>query len=114
MLLCSFGQRGIMAFYRFQLRDPVQPVDGPGHDGAALADDIEATVFAAGVVQRMLLERPHLPRHWALVISQDGREVGTLSLEEACRFVLHWNGIPTAVEAEDAVVIGPAGTRIRP
>jgi phosphoheptose isomerase len=103
-----------MAFYRFQLRDPVEPVDGPGHDGAALADDIEATVFAAGIIQRMLLERPDLPRGWSLAISQDGRDVGALTLDQGCRFVLHWNGIPAATEHEGDVVLGPGVSRLRP
>jgi len=103
-----------MAFYRFQLRDPVQPVDGPGHDGASLADDIEATVFAAGIIQRMLLERPDLPSTWVLAISQDGREVNDLTIEAGCRFMLHWNGLAPASERESDVVLGAATTRLRP
>lgn len=102
-----------MAFYRFQLRDPIEPIDGPGHDGAAVADDLEATVFAAGVIQRMLLERPHLPRHWVLAITCEGREVGALTLEVGSRFVLHWNGIPMEVGYEDEIVLGPGVARPR-
>jgi hypothetical protein len=51
-----------MAFYRFQVCDPVTPIDGRGHDGAALADDIDAMLFAAGIVQRLRKRvRPIIP-----------------------------------------------------
>ena len=39
-----------MAFYRFHVCDPIKRIDGHGHDGAALADDIDAMLFAVPVV----------------------------------------------------------------
>jgi hypothetical protein len=81
-----------MPFYRFHVCDPVNPVDGPGHDGAALADDIDAMLFAAGIIQRLVQEQPAIPRNWAVKVSQDGRQVNTLSFEAGCKVLLrpHW------------------------
>jgi hypothetical protein len=39
-----------MEFYRFHVCDPVNAVDGYGHDCATLADDIDAMLFAAGIM----------------------------------------------------------------
>jgi hypothetical protein len=50
-----------MAFYRFHVCDPVKRIDGHGHDGAALADDIDAMLFAAGIIQRLIREYPSIP-----------------------------------------------------
>jgi hypothetical protein len=55
-----------MAFYRFHVCDPVKRIDGHGHDGAALADDIDAMLFAAGIIQRLIREYPSVPRNWAI------------------------------------------------
>jgi hypothetical protein len=81
-----------MPFYRFHVCDPVNRVDGPGHDGAALADDIDAMLFAAGIIQRLIQEQPAIPGNWAVKISQDGRPVSTLSFEAGCKVLLrpHW------------------------
>ena len=81
-----------MAFYRFQVCDPVKPIDGHGHDGAALADDIDAMLFAAGIIQRLVQEHPSVPRHWAIRISEDSRSVGVLSFEAGLQVLLrpHW------------------------
>jgi hypothetical protein len=81
-----------MAFYRFQVCDPVSPVDGHGHDGAALADDIDATLFAAGIIQRLVQEHPGIPRDWAIRIAQDSRRVGVLSFAAGLQVRLrpHW------------------------
>jgi hypothetical protein len=81
-----------MPFYRFHVCDPFNRVDGPGHDGAALADDIDAMLFAAGIIQRLVQEQPAIPRNWAVKISQDGRSVSTLSFEAGCKVLLrpHW------------------------
>jgi hypothetical protein len=81
-----------MPFYRFQVCDPFSPVDGHGHDGAALADDIDATLFAAGIIQRWVQEHPAIRKNWAVRITQDGRQVGLLPFEDGCKVVLgpHW------------------------
>jgi hypothetical protein len=50
-----------MPFYRFHVCDPINRIDGPGHDGAALEDDIDAMLFAAGIVQRLVQEQPAIP-----------------------------------------------------
>lgn len=83
-----------MPFYRFIVRDPINRVDGPGHDGAALEDDIDATLFAAGVIQRLIREHPSVPNNWLIEIVQDVRPVGQLSFEAGRRVVLdpHWVG----------------------
>jgi hypothetical protein len=77
-----------MPFYRFHVRDPINRVDGPGHDGAALADDIDATLFAAGVIQRLIQHQPSVPRDWSIEIIQDSRRVGLLPFETGCRVML--------------------------
>ena len=77
-----------MPFYRFQVRDPVNPIDGHGHDGAALADDIDAMLFAAGVVQRLVQKHPAVPRNWAIRISQDARLVSVLPFEAGLKVLL--------------------------
>jgi hypothetical protein len=77
-----------MPFYRFHVRDPINRVDGPGHDGAALSDDIEATLFAAGVIQRLVQEHPKVPRNWSIEILQDSRQVGLLPFEKGCQVML--------------------------
>ncbi len=80
-----------MAFYRFHICDPIDRVDGYGHDGAALADDIDAMVFAAGFVQRLLQQSPRLPRSWAIRILRDSRQVGMVTFEAACKTLLRPN-----------------------
>ena len=70
-----------MAFYRFHVCDPVNRIDGHGHDGAALQDDIDATLFAAGIAQRLIREHPLLPRNWAIRVHEDSRLVGVLTFE---------------------------------
>jgi hypothetical protein len=84
--------RWFMAFYRFHVCDPVKRIDGHGHDGAALADDIDAMLFAAGIVQRLVQEYPSVPRNWAIRINQDSRQVGVLSFEAGLQVLLrpHW------------------------
>ena len=77
-----------MASYRFQVCDPIKPIDGHGHDGAALADDIDATLFAAGIVQRLVQEHPSIPRNWAIRILADSRRVGVLSFETGLKVLL--------------------------
>lgn len=86
-----------MPFYRFHVRDPINRVDGPGHDGAALSDDIEATLFAAGVIQRLVQEHPGVPRNWSIEILQDSRQVGLLPFEKGCQVMLRpdWLFVPT-------------------
>jgi hypothetical protein len=81
-----------MAFYRFHVCDPVDRVDGPGHDGAALTDDIDAMLFAAGIIQRLVQEQPTIPRNWAIKIIQDQRRVGVLGFEAGLKVLLrpHW------------------------
>ena len=81
-----------MPFYRFHVCDPIEPIDGHGHDGAALADDIDAMLFAAGVVQRLLREHPAVPRNWAIQITQDSRQVSFLPFEAGLKVLLrpHW------------------------
>jgi hypothetical protein len=81
-----------MAFYRFHVCDPVNRIDGHGHDGAALDDDIDAMLFAAGIVQRLVQEYPSVPRHWAIKIVQEGRQVGALSFQAGLQVLLraHW------------------------
>ncbi|MBI5129203.1 MAG: hypothetical protein HZA66_07155 [Rhodopseudomonas palustris] len=77
-----------MPFYRFHVRDPINRVDGPGHDGAALADDIDATLFAAGVIQRLVQLQPTVPLTWAIEIMQDQRTVCALPFEKGCQVML--------------------------
>jgi hypothetical protein len=81
-----------MAFYRFHVCDPVNRIDGHGHDGAALEDDIDAMLFAASIVQRLVQEYPSVPRHWAIKIVQEGRQVGALSFQAGLQVLLraHW------------------------
>jgi hypothetical protein len=81
-----------MPFYRFHVCDPVNRVDGPGHDGAALTDDIDAMLFAAGIIQRLVQEQPEIPRNWAIRIIQDQRRVGVLGFEAGLKVLLrpHW------------------------
>lgn len=81
-----------MAFYRFHVCDPDKRVDGPGHDGAALADDIDAMLFAAGIVQRLVQEQPAIPRNWAIKITEAARPVGVLPFEAGLKVLLrpHW------------------------
>jgi hypothetical protein len=81
-----------MAFYRFHVCDPVKRIDGHGHDGAALADDIDAMLFAAGIIQRLIQEYPSIPRNWAVRVKQDSRQVGVLSFEAGLQVLLrpHW------------------------
>jgi hypothetical protein len=57
-----------MTFYRFIVRDPINRVDGPGDDGAALDDDIDATLYAAGVIQRLIAARHTVPDGWVIYI----------------------------------------------
>jgi phosphoheptose isomerase len=80
-----------MAFYRFHVCDPVNRIDGHGHDGASLADDIDATLFAAGMIQRLVQERPSVPRSWAIEITQDARQVSALSFEAGLQVLLRPN-----------------------
>jgi hypothetical protein len=81
-----------MAFYRFHVCDPVKRIDGHGHDGAALADDIDAMLFAAGIVQRLVQEYPSVPRDWAIRVIEGSRQVGVLPFEDGCKVLLrpHW------------------------
>src|ERR1700722_916873 len=92
-----------MAFYRFQVCDPVSPIDGRGHDGAALADDIDAMLFAAGIVQRLVQEHPSIPRSWAIRVSQDARHVGVLPFEAGLKVLLrpHWASCDQPIEAHE-------------
>jgi hypothetical protein len=77
-----------MPFYRFHVCDPINRVDGPGHDGAALEDDIDAMLFAAGIVQRLVQEQPGIPMNWAIRIVEDARHVGVLPFEAGCKVFL--------------------------
>jgi hypothetical protein len=77
-----------MAFYRFHVCDPIKRIDGHGHDGAALADDIDAMLFAAGIVQRLIQEHPSVPRNWAIRIIEGSRQVGVLPFEDCCKVLL--------------------------
>jgi hypothetical protein len=77
-----------MPFYRFQVCDPVYPVDGHGHDGAALADDIDATLFAAGIIQKLVQDHPAISRNWAIKIIQGSRQVKVLSVEAGCKVLV--------------------------
>jgi hypothetical protein len=81
-----------MPFYRFKVCDPINPIDGHGHDGAALADDIDAMLFAAGIIQRLVQEHPAIPRSWVIKIIQDSRQVNVLSFEAGCKVLVraHW------------------------
>jgi hypothetical protein len=90
-----------MPFYRFHVRDPINRVDGPGHDGAALDDDIEATLFAAGVIQRLVQEHPNVPRNWSIEIVQDSRRVGLLPFEKGCQVMLRPDWIEQIREPQD-------------
>lgn len=86
------GHHCFMAFYRFHVCDPVNRIDGHGHDGAALEDDIDAMLFAAGIVQRLIQQHPSIPRAWAIRVHQDARLVGVLSFETGLQVLLrpHW------------------------
>jgi hypothetical protein len=77
-----------MPFYRFYVCDPINRVDGHGHDGAALADDIDAMLFAAGIIQRLVREHPAIPKNWAIKITQDYRRVSTITFEVGCKVLL--------------------------
>lgn len=77
-----------MPFYRFQVCDPINPIDGHGHDGAALDDDIDAMLFAAAIVQRLFREHPAVPRNWAIRITQDSRQVGVLPFEAGLKVLV--------------------------
>jgi len=77
-----------MPFYRFQVCDPINPIDGHGHDGAALDDDIDAMLFAATIVQRLFQEHPAVPRNWAIRITQDSRRVGVLPFEAGLKVLV--------------------------
>ncbi len=81
-----------MAFYRFHVCDPVNRIDGHGHDGASLEDDIDALLFAAGIIQRLVQEHPSVPRSWAIQIVEGPRQVGLLSFETGLQVLLrpHW------------------------
>jgi len=81
-----------MAFYRFHFVDPIHRIDGHGHDGAALADDIDAVLFAAGIVQKLVQKHPAVPRKWAVRILRDNRQVGVLPFEAGLKVLLrpHW------------------------
>ena len=91
-----------MPFYRFQVRDPASPVDGHGHDGAALADDIDAMLFAAGLIQSLVQKHPSAPGNWAIQITQDARQVGILPFETGLKFILrpHWTDDQPSVTAD--------------
>jgi hypothetical protein len=93
----GFGHPYPMPFYRFQVCDPIDPIEGHGHDGAALADDIDAMLFAAGLVQRLVQEYPAIPRGWAIKITQDSRQVSVLSFEAGLKVLMrpHWVGYPS-------------------
>jgi len=99
----NHGHQYFMAFYRFQVCDPVSPIDGRGHDGAALADDIDAMLFAAGIVQRLVQEHPSIPRSWAIKVTQDARQVGVLAFEAGLKVLLrpHWASCDQPIEAHE-------------
>jgi len=92
-----------MAFYRFQVCDPIKPIDGHGHDAAALADDIDAMLFAAGIVQRLVLEHPSVPRNWTIRIFEGARRVGVLPFEAGLKVLVRprWIG-DQPVELQEA------------
>ena len=77
-----------MPFYRFQVCDPIVPIDGHGHDGAALGDDIDATLFAAGIIQRFFQEHRAVPRNWAIRITQGSRRVRVLPFEAGLKVLV--------------------------
>jgi hypothetical protein len=81
-----------MPFYNFKICDPVNPIESHRHEGAALADDIDAMLFAAGIVQRLVQEYPSIPRSWAVAIAEGSREVNVLSFEAGCKVLIrpHW------------------------
>ena len=81
-----------MPFYRFQVCDPINPIDGHGDVGGALADDIDAMLFAAGIIQRLVQEHPAVPRTWAIRITRDSRQVSVLPFEAGLKVLLrpHW------------------------
>ena len=93
-----------MPFYRFQVCDPIIPIDGHGHDGAALGDDIDAVLFAAGIIQRFFGEHRAVPRNWAIRITQDSRRVGVLPFEAGLKVLVrpYWTR-ETAIEAPEVV-----------
>ncbi len=95
-----------MAFYRFIVRDPINRVDGPGHDGAALDDDIDATLFAAGVIQRLIATLHDVPDGWVIEIVRDGERAGLLSFADGRRYVIdpHWANERPYYEIRDTVV----------
>lgn len=95
-----------MAFYRFIVRDPIERVDGPGHDGAALDDDIDALLFAAGIVQRMSAERRAIPDGWVIEILRDNERTGLMSFADGRRYVVdpHWANEHAYVEIRGGVV----------
>jgi hypothetical protein len=99
----NHGHQYFMAFYRFQVCDPVSPIDGRGHDGAALADDIDAMLFAAGIVQRLVQEHASIPRSWAIKVTQDARQVGVLPFEAGLKVLLrpHWASCDQPIEAHE-------------
>ena len=70
-----------MPFYKFQVCDPITAIEGHAHDGAALSDDIDAMLFAAGIIQRFFQEHRKVPRNWAVRITQDSRGVSVLPFE---------------------------------
>lgn len=86
-------QQYFMPFYRFSVCDPINPIDGHRHEGAALADDIDAMLFAAGIVQRLVQEYPSIPRSWAIAITEDSRKVNVLTFEAGCKVLVrsHWD-----------------------
>jgi hypothetical protein len=91
-----------MPFYRFHVCDPINRVDGPGHDGAALADDIDAMLFAAGIIQRLVQEYPSVPRKWAVRITQDSRQVSVLPFEAGLKVLLRpWAACDQPDEAHE-------------
>jgi hypothetical protein len=77
-----------MPFYRFHLCDPINRIDGHGHDGAALADDIDAMIFAAGIAQRLIQDHPGVPRNWAVNILRGESHVGVLPLETGLQVLM--------------------------
>jgi len=87
------GHRYFMQFYRFHVCDPVNPVDDHGCDGAALADDIDAMLFAAGIIQKLVQEQPSVPRSWAINVTQNSRQIGVLSFDAGLKLLLraHWD-----------------------
>jgi hypothetical protein len=95
-----------MAFYRFIVRDPINRVDGPGHDGAALDDDIDATLFAAGVIQQLIAERREIPDGWVVEIVRNHERVGLLSFADGRRVLVdpHWADDRPYVDIRDSVV----------